>query len=123
MGRLLTILILALLLVIGTTIALTIYAESIQGSTGLKVSYEVHLIIAEEWVERLNESGLNSTLVLNLINNAKYDASQGDYLTAITLLNRAISISAKLIANYLSNATITVLNNYNYTINNYNSYV
>ncbi len=123
MGRLLTILILTLLLVIGTTVALTIYAESVQGSTGLKVSYEVHLIIAEEWVGRLNESGLNSTLVLNLINNAKYEASQGDYLTAITLLNRAISISAKSIANYLSNDTIIVLNNYNYTINNYNSYV
>ncbi len=38
---------------------------------GLITSYNVHLAIAQRWVTALNASGINSTAVLKLINEAE----------------------------------------------------
>ncbi len=79
---------------------------------GLVISYKAHLFIAEEWVARLNESGINSIPVLNLISKAKAEASQGDYLNAILTLNQAIRTAAQLMAQSHVNNTGVLISSY-----------
>ncbi|WP_054842493.1 hypothetical protein [Vulcanisaeta distributa] len=82
-------------------------------ATGLVASYYVHLIIAERWVGgALNASGINSTAVIELINEAKSYANAGNYLEAIITLNNAINLAAQLMASARINSTQAVINNY-----------
>ncbi len=81
------------------------------GSSGLLISYNVHLIIAEHWATALNATGINSTTVIKLINKAEAYASEGDYIDAITTLNSAINLATSLMASVNYNATQSVLNN------------
>ncbi len=116
----------ALLVIMGVSI---LHAQSISSSagvngnvsvnvnvnvsaTGLVTSYYVHLIIAERWVEALNASGINSTAVVELINEAKSYANTGNYLEAIVTLNNAVNLAAQLMASTRINSTQTVINNY-----------
>ena len=108
----------ALLVIIGIAIS---YAQSVNSSisvngsvnaTGLIASYYVHLIMAEHWVEALNASGINSTAVIELINEAVSYANAGNYLEAIVTLNSAINLAAQLMAGEHVNSTQTVINNY-----------
>ncbi|ADN51601.1 hypothetical protein [Vulcanisaeta distributa] len=107
----------ALLVIMGVSI---LHAQGISSSagvngnvsaTGLVTSYYVHLIIAERWVEALNASGINSTAVVELINEAKYYANTGNYLEAIVTLNNAVNLAAQLMS-ARTNSTQTVINNY-----------
>ena len=113
-------------LLIITSVAV-LHAQGINASTGINVSagvngnasasgliasYNVHLIIAQRWVEALNASGINSTAVLELINKAETYAEAGNYLEAIITLNTAINLAAQLMASANINSTQAVLNNY-----------
>ncbi|ADY00871.1 hypothetical protein VMUT_0660 [Vulcanisaeta moutnovskia 768-28] len=80
--------------------------------TGLVASYYVHLFIAEHWIEALNASGINSTALIELINEAESYANIGNYLSAIITLNNAINLAAHLMTNAHVNSTQTVINNY-----------
>jgi tetratricopeptide (TPR) repeat protein len=94
-----------------------------QASVGLEVSYEVHLQVAEQWVAKLNEYGINTTAVNQLISKAQVEASVGNYTEAIILLNQAVALSAQLMSNYLSNSTSVVMSNYASTVTDLNSHV
>ncbi|MGC9179309.1 MAG: hypothetical protein ACP5GZ_03760 [Vulcanisaeta sp.] len=80
--------------------------------TGLVASYYVHLFIAEHWIEALNASGINSTALIELINEAESYANIGNYLSAIITLNNAINLASHLMTNAHVNSTQTVINNY-----------
>ena len=92
-------------------------------ASGLITSYNVHLIIAQRWVTALNASGINSTAVLELINEAETYAKAGNYLEAIITLNTAINLAAQLMAGAHVNSTQAVLNNYSSLASSVNSTV
>ncbi|WP_054855884.1 hypothetical protein [Vulcanisaeta sp. JCM 16161] len=117
---------LVLLIIMGITLlgiigVTTLYAQGVNSSisvngsvnpTGLVASYYVHLIIAEHWVEALNMSGINSTAIIELINEARFYADAGNYLEAINTLNNAINLAAQLMAGARINSTQVVISNY-----------
>lgn len=118
------IVIMVLALALSIAVVATVYAQtSAQASMGLEVSYEVHLQIAEQWVNELGGYGINTTSVTQLISEAQAEASVGNYVEAITLLNQAIALSAQLMASHISNSTSLVISNYANTVVNLNSYV
>ena len=92
-------------------------------ASGLITSYNVHLIIAQRWVTALNASGINSTAVLELINEAETYAKAGNYLEAIITLNTAINLAAQLMASAHINSTQAVLSNYSSLTSSVNSTV
>lgn len=81
-------------------------------ASGLTASYYIHLIMAERWVEALNASGINSTSVIELINEAESYANAGNYLSAITTLNNAINLASQLMVGGHVNETQTILGGY-----------
>ena len=111
----------------GTNVSMGINASAgVNGNasaSGLITSYNVHLIIAQHWVEALNASGINSTVVLELINEAETYAKAGNYLEAIITLNTAINLAAQLMANAHINSTQAVLDNYSSLASSVNSTV
>jgi len=118
------IVIMVLALALSIAVVATVHAQtSVQASMGLEVSYEVHLQIAEQWVNKLGEYGINTTSVTQLISKAQAEASVGNYVEAITLLNQAIALSAQLMASHISNNTSLIISNYANTVTNLNSYV
>ena len=118
------IVIMVLALALSMAVVATVHAQtSAQASMGLEVSYEVHLQIAEQWVNKLGEYGINTTSVTQLISKAQAEASVGNYVEAITLLNQAIALSAQLMASHISNNTSLIISNYANTVTNLNSYV
>ena len=114
-------------ILIAAVVAAIVYAQGIGASTssnasvgisgsvnasGLVASYYVHLAIAQRWVVALNASGINSTAVVELINEAETYAGAGNYLEAVTTLNTAINLAAQLMASAHVNSTQAMLNNY-----------
>ncbi|MGC9153898.1 MAG: hypothetical protein ACP5GY_09275 [Vulcanisaeta sp.] len=57
-------------------------------------------------------SDINSTAIIDLINEAKSYANMGNYLGTINTLNNAINLAAQLMAGARINSTQVVINDY-----------